>query len=68
MNSAESVSFAALKIPFATNAMRTFAAMIMAFLPEMPEKIAEPGIGPYVFCFIILITTLVFTLRSLTFQ
>jgi hypothetical protein len=52
MKTAESVSLAALKIPFATVAIRVLAAMTMVFWPEMPRKTVEPGIGPYVFCFI----------------
>jgi hypothetical protein len=40
MNTTESVSFAACKIPCATVAIRAFAAMTIAFWPEIPRRIA----------------------------
>jgi hypothetical protein len=55
MKTAESVSFAALKMPSATVAIRVFAAIIMAFLPEIPFKMVEPGIGPKVCAFMFLL-------------
>src|SRR5208337_5019195 len=66
MKTAESVSFAALKIPSATVAIRTFAAITMAFRPVIPFRIVEPGIGPKVGAFIRVLPILI--LPSYMFQ
>src|SRR5512133_2657691 len=38
-------------MPCATVAIRTLAAMTIALWPEIPCRMAEPGMGPYVFSF-----------------
>ena len=59
MKTAESVSFAALNMPSATVAIRTFAAMMMAFFPAIPDRIVEPGIGPKVCALMLVLPVLI---------